>query len=47
MDVEQIAVSETQLRSMLGGDHGEIKHGIYYYSDPQKPTEVKEKIEYI
>ena len=31
---------------MLGSDHGDIKHGIYYYSDPQKPTKVKEKVEY-
>ena len=45
MDVKQIAVSEKQLR-MLGSDHGEIKHGVYYYSDPQKPTKVKEKVEY-
>jgi hypothetical protein len=34
MDAKKIAVSEKQLR-MLGSDHGEIKHGIYYYSDPQ------------
>ncbi len=38
-------MSEKQLR-MLGSDHGEIKHGIYHYSDPQKPTKVKEKVEY-
>ena len=31
---------------MLGLDHGEIKHGIYHYSDPQKPAKVKEKVEY-
>jgi hypothetical protein len=31
---------------MLGLDHGEIKHGIYHYSDSKKPTKVKEKVEY-
>ena len=45
MDVKKIAVSEKQLR-MLGSDHGEIKHGIYYYSDPQKPTKTREKVQY-
>jgi hypothetical protein len=45
MDVKKIAVSEKQLR-MLGLDHGEIKHGIYYYSDPQKPTKTRGKVQY-
>jgi hypothetical protein len=45
MDVKQIAVSEKQL-GVKGVNHEEIKLGIYYYSDPQKPTKVKEKVEY-
>ncbi len=45
MDVKKIAVSKKQLR-MLGSDHGEVKHGIYYYSYPQKPTKTREKVEY-
>ncbi len=44
MDVKQIAVSEKQLH-VLGADHGVIKHGLYYCSDPQMPTKVKEKVQ--
>ncbi len=33
MDIPQIGVAERHLRA-LGVDHGEIKHGTYYYTDP-------------
>ncbi len=42
MCVKQIALSENQL-CMLGADHGEIKHGMYYCSDPQKLIKVKKR----
>jgi hypothetical protein len=34
------------LARQLGVDHGEIKHGTYYYSDPSNPSKVKEEVRY-
>lgn len=45
MDVPQLCVSEHRLRA-LGIDHGEIKHGVYYYEDPKSPGKAKEEIRY-
>ena len=45
MGVPQVCVSEKHLRA-LGTNHGEIKHGVYYYSDPDHPTKVKEEVRY-
>jgi hypothetical protein len=45
MDIPQVGVAEKRLRA-LGVDHGEIKHGTYYYSDPTNPTKVKEEVRY-
>jgi hypothetical protein len=33
MDIPKVGVAEKHLRA-LGVDRGEIKHGIYHYSDP-------------
>jgi hypothetical protein len=45
MDIPQVGVAERHLRA-LGVDHGEIKHGKYYYTDPINPTKVKEEVRY-
>ena len=45
MDIPQVGVAERHLRA-LGVDHGEIKHGTYYYTDPTNPTKVKEEVRY-
>ena len=45
MDIPQVGVAEKRLHA-LGDDHGEIKHGAYYYSDPTNPTKVKEEVRY-
>ena len=45
MGVPQVCVSEKHLRA-LGTDHGEIKHGVYYYSDSDNPNKVKEEVRY-
>jgi len=37
MDIPQVGVAEKRLRA-LGIDHGEIKHGTYYFTDPSNPT---------
>jgi hypothetical protein len=45
MDIPQVGVADKRLRA-LGVNHGEIKHGTYYYSDPTNPTKVKEEVRY-
>ncbi len=45
MDIPKVGVAEKHLRA-LGVDHGEIKHGTYYYSDPSNPSKVKEEVRY-
>jgi hypothetical protein len=45
MDIPKAGVAEKHLRA-LGVDHGEIKHGTYYYSDPSYPSKVKEEVRY-
>jgi len=45
MDIPKVSVAEKHLRA-LGVDHGEIKHGTYYYSDPSNPSKVKEEVRY-
>ncbi len=45
MDIPQVGVAERHMRA-LGVDHGEIKHGTYYYTDPTNPTKVKEEVRY-
>jgi hypothetical protein len=45
MDISKVGVAEKHLRA-LGVDHGEIKHGTYYYSDPSNPSKVKEEVRY-
>ena len=45
MDVEKIAVPESRMRA-LGADHGDIKHGVYYWPNPENPNKVREKIHY-
>ncbi len=45
MDIPKVGVAEKHLRA-LGFDHGEIKHGTYYYSDPSNPSKVKEEVRY-
>ena len=45
MDIPQVGVAEKCLRA-LGIEHGEIKHGTYYYTDPSNPTKVKEEVWY-
>ncbi|KAL7528525.1 hypothetical protein ACHAXR_003576, partial [Thalassiosira sp. AJA248-18] len=45
MDIDKVAVSETHLRE-LGKDHGEIKHGIYHFTDPENPGKVKEEVRF-
>jgi hypothetical protein len=45
MDIPKVCVAEKHLRA-LGVDHGEIKHGIYHYSDPSNRTKVKEEVRY-
>ena len=45
MDIPQVGVSEKRLRA-LGIEHGKIKHGTYYYTDPSNPTKVKEEVRY-
>jgi len=45
MDIPQVGVSEKHLRA-LGIEHGKIKHGTYYYTDPSNPTKVKEEVRY-
>jgi hypothetical protein len=45
MDIKQVGVQENCLRA-LGVDHGEIKHGTYYYNDPTNPSKVKGEVRY-
>ena len=45
MNIPQVGVAEKHMRA-LGIDHGEIKHGTYYYSDTTNPTKVKEEVRY-
>jgi hypothetical protein len=45
MDILQSGVAEPHLRA-LGVDHGEIKHGTYYFTNPTNPTKVKEEVRY-
>ena len=45
MDVEKVAVSEHRMRE-IGVDHGDIKHGVYYWQNPENPDKVREKIHY-
>ncbi len=45
MDIPKVGVAEKRLRA-LGIDHGEIKHGTYYYHDPSNPSKVKEEVRY-
>jgi hypothetical protein len=44
MDIPKVGVAEKHLGA-LGVDHGEIKHGTYYYSDPSNPSMVKKRSE--
>ncbi len=45
MDIPKVGVAEKHLCA-LGVDHGEIKHGTDYYSDPSNPSKVKEEVRY-
>jgi hypothetical protein len=45
MDIPKVGVAEKHLRA-LGVDHGEIKHGTYYYTDLSNPSKVKEEVRY-
>jgi len=45
MDIPKVGVAEKHLRA-LGVDHGEIKHGTYYYTDLSNPSKVKEEVWY-
>ena len=45
MDIPKVGVDEKHLRA-LGVYHGEIKHGIYHYSDPSNQTKLKEEVRY-
>jgi hypothetical protein len=45
MDISKVGVAEKHLRA-LGVDHGEIKHGTYYYIDPSNSSKVKEEVRY-
>jgi len=42
MDLPKVGVAEKHLRA-LGVDHGDIKHGTYYYTDLSNPSKVKEE----
>jgi hypothetical protein len=45
MDIPKVGVAEKHLHA-LGVDHGEIKHGTYYFIDLSNPSKVKEEVRY-
>jgi hypothetical protein len=45
MDILQVGVAELRLCA-LGVNHGEIKHGTYYNTNPTNPTKVKGEVRY-
>jgi hypothetical protein len=45
MDIPKVGDAEKHLHA-LGVDHGEIKHGTYYYTDLSNPSKVKAEVRY-